>query len=327
MIVNRSLGHASTQSPQAVQRVSSRTGSSVIIAIGIVLVAVVLILLQLVVFSRTQIGRKLRDGGHVRILAWGDSVTEASYLPAETELQPSLDVTQRLGSNVLASVTVNTDFAETEVDTRRTNLTRFPLFFPEKRTFFLEGADIFSFGLGLGEDLLPYFSRRIGLVDGREVPIIAGTKVNGRVGNTNFGGLVVGTDEEPGVVDQKVGMAVGRVKRNVWRESWVGAIATVGDPLGRPGSWLGGADFTFTLVPAIKVLAVQNPPVDASTGKSSAGTSTFVLDLSPADATTIVYATDHSTLYMGLLPPENENGYPIPGVAGAPFGRVVGVSK
>ena len=83
------------------------------------------------------------------------------------ELQPSLDVTQRLGANVLASVTVNTDFAETEVDTRRTNLTRFPLFFPEKRTFFLEGDDIFSFGLGLNQDVLPYFSRRIGLVGGR----------------------------------------------------------------------------------------------------------------------------------------------------------------
>jgi hypothetical protein len=56
---------------------------------------------------------------------------------------------------------------------------------------------------------------------------------------------VVGTDEEPGVVDQKVGMAVGRVKRNIWRESWIGAIATVGDPLGRSGSWLGGVDFTY----------------------------------------------------------------------------------
>ena len=50
------------------------------------------------------------------------------------------------------------------MDTRRTNLTRFPLFFPEKRTFFLEGDDIFAFGLGLGQDVLPYFSRRIGLV-------------------------------------------------------------------------------------------------------------------------------------------------------------------
>ena len=78
------------------------------------------------------------------------------------------------------------------------------------------------------------------------MPIIAGTKVNGRVGNTNFGGLVVGTDEEPGVGGRRRrGWRVGRVKQNIWRESWVGAIATVGDPLGRPGSWLGGADFTY----------------------------------------------------------------------------------
>jgi hypothetical protein len=169
----------------------------------------------------------------------------APTVAAEGEFQPSLDVTQRLGANVLASATVNTDFAETEVDTRRTNLTRFPLFFPEKRTFFLEGDDIFSFGLGLEEDVLPYFSRRIGLVDDREVPIIAGGKVNGRVANTNFGGLVVGTNDEPGVVERNTLLAVGRVKRNIWRESWVGAIATAGDPLGRTGSWLAGGDFTY----------------------------------------------------------------------------------
>ena len=127
-------------------------------------------------------------------------------------------------------MTVNTDFAETEVDTRRTNLTRFPLFFPEKRTFFLEGDDIFSFGLGLDQDVLPYFSRRIGLVAGAEVPIIAGGKVNGRIGNTNVGALLVGTNDRAGVVDDEAVMAVTRVKQNVWRESWVGAIATVGRP-------------------------------------------------------------------------------------------------
>ena len=80
---------------------------------------------------------------------------------------------------------------------------------------------------------------------GSEVPIIAGGKVNGRVGNTNFGGLVVGTNDKRGVVDDEAVMAVGRVKQNLWRESWVGAIATVGDPLGRSGSWLAGADFTY----------------------------------------------------------------------------------
>jgi hypothetical protein len=178
------------------------------------------------------------------------AVTTGGGLPAPSadidgEFQPSLDVTQRLGANVVASITANTDFAETEVDTRRTNLTRFPLFFPEKRTFFLEGDDIFAFGLGLNQDVLPYFSRRIGLVSGQEVPIILGTKINGRASKTNFGGLVVGTNDKPGVVADEALMAVGRVKQNIWSESWVGAIATVGDPVGRSGSWLTGGDFTY----------------------------------------------------------------------------------
>jgi hypothetical protein len=165
--------------------------------------------------------------------------------PVEGDFQPSLDVTQQLGSGVLASLTVNTDFAETEVDTRRTNLTRFPLFFPEKRTFFLEGADIFSFGLGLGQDIVPFFSRRIGLVGGVEVPISAGGKVNGRVVDTNVGGLVAGTRARDGLVDHDSVMAVSRVKQNLWSESWLGAIATVGDPVGRHDSWMAGVDFTY----------------------------------------------------------------------------------
>ncbi|HLG01569.1 MAG TPA: DUF5916 domain-containing protein, partial [Acidimicrobiia bacterium] len=169
----------------------------------------------------------------------------APSIPVDGEFQPSVDVSQRLGSGMLASLTINTDFAETEVDTRRTNLTRFPLFFPEKRTFFLEGADIFSFGLGLNQSIIPFFSRRVGLVGGSEVPIIAGGKLNGRIGETNVGGLVAGTSDKTDVVRDKALMAVGRVKRNLWAESWVGAIATVGDPIGRSGSWLGGADFTY----------------------------------------------------------------------------------
>jgi hypothetical protein len=164
---------------------------------------------------------------------------------AEGELHPSLDVTQRVGANVLASGTVNTDFAETEVDTRRTNLTRFPLFFPEKRTFFLESNDIFAFGPGLNQDVIPYFSRRIGLIEGNQVPISAGGMLSGRAADFQFGGLAIGTRSEPGVIDTSAFMSVGRVKRNLWSESWVGAIATIGDPLGRAGSWLGGVDFTY----------------------------------------------------------------------------------
>jgi hypothetical protein len=160
-------------------------------------------------------------------------------------LQPSLDVTQRLGSNVLASLTVNTDFAETEVDTRQTNLTRFPLFFPEKRTFFLEAADIFSFGIGIGDEaLVPFFTRRIGLVERQEVPILAGLKTTGRIGGTSFGGLAVRTREQNGLAPAAT-MGVLRVRRNLLAESRAGLLATAGDPLGRSGSWQLGADFTY----------------------------------------------------------------------------------
>jgi hypothetical protein len=168
-------------------------------------------------------------------------------LGASTEgaYEPSLDVTKRLGSNVLASLTVNTDFAETEIDTRQTNLTRFPLFFPEKRTFFLDAADIFTFGVGIdGESLLPFFTRRIGLVSEQEVPLRAGLKATGRIGGTNFGALVVRGGEQVGVAPGS-SMAVVRVKKNVLAESHAGFLATVGDPLGRPGSWEFGADMTY----------------------------------------------------------------------------------
>ncbi len=162
----------------------------------------------------------------------------------DVELEPSLDVTQRVGANLLLSGTANTDFAETEVDTRQTNLTRFPLFFPEKRAFFLEGADIFDFGFLLGEDVIPFFSRRIGLVEQQEVALQAGVKVNGRVGETNLGALAVRTRAESGLTPATE-MGVVRVARNVLEQSTAGVLATLGDPLGRGDAWLAGTDFTY----------------------------------------------------------------------------------
>jgi hypothetical protein len=144
--------------------------------------------------------------------------------------------------------TVNTDFAETEVDTRRTNLTRFPLFFPEKRTFFLEGSDIFDFGVGLttfhNSDIVPFFSRRIGLYAGEEIPLQVGGKVSGKSGNTNYGGLVTKTGDVDDLVPGTT-MGAFRVRQNVLAESNVGAIATIGDPSGAEGSFMVGADATF----------------------------------------------------------------------------------
>ena len=168
--------------------------------------------------------------------------------PSIFKMEASLDASQRLSPNVLATITLNTDFAETEVDTRQTNLTRFPLFFPEKRTFFLEGSDIFEFGFGTGSStVLPFFSRRIGLYGSNEVPILAGAKINGRIGKTAFGGLGVRTRsfESDGQPFDPTNIGVMRLRQNVFKESSIGIIASVGDPLNRNGSWMSGGDFTY----------------------------------------------------------------------------------
>lgn len=160
---------------------------------------------------------------------------------------PSLDINQRIGSNINASLTLNTDFAETEVDTRQTNLTRFPLFFPEKRAFFLEGSDIFEFGFGLSRNIIPFFSRRIGLYSGNAVPIIAGGKLNGRISKTSFGGLSMRTKatEIEGENFSASTMGAIRVKQNILKESSIGYIGTYGDPESRGSSSTHGIDFTY----------------------------------------------------------------------------------
>jgi hypothetical protein len=114
----------------------------------------------------------------------------------EGQFTGGLDVVKNLTPNLNASITVNTDSAETEADIRQVNLTRFPLFFPEKRTFFLEGAGVFDVaGLGGDTDLIPFFARRIGLHGdedtGGEVPIGVGAKIVGRQSGYNIGLLDV----------------------------------------------------------------------------------------------------------------------------------------
>lgn len=183
-------------------------------------------------------------GTSVRPALTGGGAHDSATAPFRDRSHASLDVTQRVGANTLASLTANTDFAETEVDTRQVNLTRFPLFFPEKRAFFLDGADIFDFGLGLDEDVVPFFSRRIGLIQGEQVPINAGGKMNGRVGGLNFGALAVNTRDVDTLRSAST-MGVIRLRQNVLEESSIGVIATTGDPLGRAGSWLAGPDFTY----------------------------------------------------------------------------------
>ena len=151
------------------------------------------------------------------------------------------DVFYRITPNLLSSTTINTDFAETEVDTRQINLTRFSLFFPEKRAFFLEEAGVFQFGLpASGTTMLPFFSRRIGLVGGETVPILFGEKLTGKIGRLELGLLDVMTRDSD--VAPSENFVVGRAKYGFWRQSYVGGIFTHGEPTGLTDNSLGGAD-------------------------------------------------------------------------------------
>ena len=150
--------------------------------------------------------------------AWREVVDEGTEVPADV----GFDLNYNLTSSLKTAVSVNTDFAETEVDRRRVNLTRFPLFFPEQRDFFLENGGVFSFSRASG--VIPFFSRTIGLAGGKEVPIVFGSRLTGQAGAHDLGFLQVRTDEsdELGTED----FTIGRVKRNFWRQSTIGAIYT-----------------------------------------------------------------------------------------------------
>jgi hypothetical protein len=164
--------------------------------------------------------------------------------PDELTGKPGLDVFYSITPSLRLTATFNTDFGETEVDARQINLTRFSLLFPEKRAFFLEGAGVFSFASigpetpggipGTGADLYPFFSRQIGLIGGREVPLDAGVKLTGTVGRTEIGVLSVRTRQLRGdndaVIADDEGFFIGRVKRNLFEQSYVGAIFTSGNP-------------------------------------------------------------------------------------------------
>jgi len=162
---------------------------------------------------------------------------------SDSDFEPSLDIYYKVTPSVTAALTVNTDFSATEVDERQVNLTRFSLFFPEKRQFFNQDVDIFSFG-GLEENGRPFFSRRIGLSEeGEPVDLVAGAKVTGKTGRWNIGFLDVLQDEHAGV--DKRNVFVGRVAANVLEESSVGVILTDGNPVSNLDNRLVGADFRY----------------------------------------------------------------------------------
>ena len=142
-----------------------------------------------------------------------------------------LDVKYGVTQSLVADLTVNTDFAQVEADEQQVNLTRFSLFFPEKREFFLENQGLFAFGGagagafgGGGVTPILFYSRQIGLNEGQEVPINAGGRLTGRVGKFSLGAMSLQTAETPAAAATATNFSVVRVRRDLLRRSNVGVL-------------------------------------------------------------------------------------------------------
>src|SRR5215470_7612731 len=185
-----------------------------------------------------------------------------------------VDVKLGLRSNLVANFTVNTDFADADVDTQKFNLTPYKLFFPEKRQFFLENAGVFNFPLGGDSDSL-FFSRQIGIdpITGQEVPINAGAKVTGALGKFELGAMDVDTRESG--PNPYANFAVLRVKRALWGGSYIGAIGIdkrSGNPLDSFNQ-TEGADtrLVFFKDLAVNLFAAQSRTPGFSSGQTDFG--------------------------------------------------------
>jgi len=160
----------------------------------------------------------------------------------EYQWDGGFDIYKNFTPNFVGAFSYNTDFAETEADERRVNLTRFPLYFPEKRTFFLEGSEIFNFGTASSESFAPFFSRKIGLYQGNQIPVAFGTKVFGRLGGTNLAFVDVMTEKFNSLSSEN--FFAGRVYQNILAESKIGAVFTAGSPTGEKNT-LAGFDLIY----------------------------------------------------------------------------------
>ena len=136
-----------------------------------------------------------------------------------------VDLKYSLTPSLTLDATYRTDFAQVEADQQQVNLTRFNLFFPEKRDFFLENTGIFTFGPAFNSNLVPFFSRRIGLsAVGTPIPIVGGVRVSGQVKRYDVGFLNMKTERLDATPSNN--FLVGRLKRNLLRNSWVGTLVT-----------------------------------------------------------------------------------------------------
>jgi hypothetical protein len=184
-----------------------------------------------------------------------------------------IDLKYGLTKSVTADFTYNTDFAQVEEDEAQVNLTRFNLVFPEKREFFLEGAGLFTFGGGgsasgsappapgsvqppvVGDAPALFYSRRIGLNNGRVVPIVAGGRLTGKASAWSVGALNIESDDDETANALQTNFTVIRVRRDVLRRSTIGGIFTSRSRAvsGFGSNQVWGADASFAFVENVYV--------------------------------------------------------------------------
>ena len=168
---------------------------------------------------------------------------------ADPKLTAGVDLFYQITPGLKSSLTINTDFAETEVDDRQINLTRFSLHYPEKRDFFLDGANNFRFGIEgddtspVAKSIIPFFSRRMGLDSvGNPIPIHVGAKLTGQIDDWNVGMLYINDGSEYGTNNY----SVARVTRNIGAQSSAGIIGTFGNATGSETNNVFGADLKLS---------------------------------------------------------------------------------
>ena len=188
--------------------------------------------------AATLVGLEAPPGSrNIEITPYGISrlLTDRLANPAlsnDFDADVGLDAKYGVTQNITADFTVNTDFAQVEVDEQQVNLTRFGLFFPEKRGFFLEGSGIFNFGIAsgvggfTGDVPTLFFSRRIGLSGNRAVPIVAGGRMTGKVDRYTLGLLTIQTADAPQAGAPPTNFAVVRASRDILRRSAIGVMFT-----------------------------------------------------------------------------------------------------
>jgi hypothetical protein len=169
----------------------------------------------------------------IKPYAVADLTSDVTVLPQidnKLDGDVGLDLKYGVTQNLTADVTFNTDFAQVEADEQQINLTRFSLFFPEKREFFLENQGLFQFGasnnFASGQIPILFYSRRIGLDNGRDIPINAGGRLTGRIGRYSLGALLIGTKEFAPASVPSANFSVMRIKRDILRRSSIGTIFT-----------------------------------------------------------------------------------------------------